>query len=163
MLSSAKRVVRPENPSAVISAVNRQLHACSPVDRYATLFYDVFDENTRTLHYANAGHNPAVIRRGGAVAWLEASARQSGFLPKPSIARRVQLYPGDLILAYTDGLVEATKTAGEEWSVEGLLGAVKRCRARQPEGIIEAVFAAFDEFSGNNQIDDATVLAVVVH
>ena len=41
----------PEDPAVVISAVNRQLHACSPADRYATLFYGVFDENTRTLHY----------------------------------------------------------------------------------------------------------------
>jgi sigma-B regulation protein RsbU (phosphoserine phosphatase) len=39
----------PEDPVAVASAVNHQLHACSPVDRYATLFYGVFDENTRTL------------------------------------------------------------------------------------------------------------------
>src|SRR5947207_3063643 len=65
----------PEDPAAVVTAVNRQLHACSPVDRYATLFYGVFDENTRTLHYVNAGHNPAmVIRRRGAIIWLEASA-----------------------------------------------------------------------------------------
>jgi sigma-B regulation protein RsbU (phosphoserine phosphatase) len=59
----------PEDPAAVVTAVNRQLHACSPVERYATLFYGLFDEHARTLHCVNAGHNPAVvIRRGGAVA-----------------------------------------------------------------------------------------------
>jgi sigma-B regulation protein RsbU (phosphoserine phosphatase) len=155
----------PEDPAAVVSAVNRQLHACSPVDRYATLFYGVFDEKTRTLHYVNAGHNPAVvIRRGGAVVWLEASAPPVGlFAETVYLARAIQLYPGDLMVAYTDGIVEATNTGGEEWGVEGLLAAVRRCRTRQPESIVEAAFAALDEFSGDNQTDDATILAALVH
>jgi sigma-B regulation protein RsbU (phosphoserine phosphatase) len=155
----------PEDPAAVVTAVNRQLHACSPLDRYATLFYGVFDENTRTLHYVNAGHNPAVvIRRGGAVTWLEASAPPVGFFAETVYeAQAVQLYPGDLIVAYTDGIVEATNTASEEWGLAGLLGAVKRCRTRQPESVVAAAFAAFDEFSGDNQTDDATILAALVH
>jgi sigma-B regulation protein RsbU (phosphoserine phosphatase) len=155
----------PEDPAAVVTAVNRQLHACSPVDRYATLFYGVFDENTRTLRYVNAGHNPAVaIRSGGAFTRLEACAPPVGLFAETVYqAQAVQLYPGDLIAAYTDGIVEATNTAGEEWRVEGLLAAVKRCRTRQPESIVEAAFAALDEFSGNNQTDDATILAALVH
>ena len=155
----------PEDPAAVVTAVNRQLHACSPVERYATLFYGVFDENRRTLHYVNAGHNPAVvIRRTGAVTWLEASAPPVGFFAESDYqAQAVQLYPGDLILAYTDGTVEGTNTASEEWGVESLLAAVKRCRTRQPESIVEAAFAALDKFSGDNQTDDATILAALVH
>jgi len=155
----------PEDPAAVVSAVNRQLHACSPADRYATLFYGVFDENTRTLHYVNAGHNPVmVIRRGGAVRWLEACAPPVGLFAETVYqAQAVQLFPGDLIVAYTDGFVEATNTASEEWGVEGLLGAVRRCRARQPESVVEAAFAALDEFSGDNQTDDATILAALVY
>jgi serine phosphatase RsbU (regulator of sigma subunit) len=60
-------------------------------------------------------------------------------------------------------MVEATKTASEEWGVEGLLAAVERCRTRQPESIVGATFAALDEFSGDNQTDDATILAALVH
>ena len=156
----------PEDPAAVVSAVNRQLHACSPVDRYATLFYGVFDENTRMLHYVNAGHNPAVvIRRGSAVAWLEASAPPVGlFAESVYDAQPIQLYPGDLIVAYTDGFVEATNTTGEEWGIEGFLAAVESCRVRQPETIVEAAFAALDEFSGEYiKTDDATILAALVH
>ena len=155
----------PEDPAAVVTAVNRQLHACSPVDRYATLFYSVFDENRRTLQYVSAGHNPAVvIRQGGAVTRLEACAPPAGLFAKTVYqAQVVQLYPGDLIVAYTDGIVEATNTAGEEWGVEGLLAALKRFRTRRPESIVEAAFAALDEFSGDNQTDDATILAALVH
>jgi len=155
----------PEDPAAVVTAVNRQLHACSPADRYATLFYGVCDENTRTLQYVNAGHNPTVvIRRDAAVTWLEASAPPVGFFAETVYqAQAVQLYPRDLIVTYTDGVVEATNTAAEEWRVDGLLAAVKCCRTRQPETIVEAAFAALDRFSGDNQTDDATILTALVH
>ena len=155
----------PEDPAAVVTAVNRQLHACSPVDRYATLFYGLFEENRRILHYVNAGHNPAlVIRRDGIVTRLDAGAPPVGLFAETVYrAQAVQLYAGDLMVAYTDGVVEATNREGEEWGVEGLLAAVKRCRTGQPESIVEAAFAAIDEFSGNNQTDDATILAALVH
>jgi len=155
----------PEDPSAVVTAVNRQLHACSPVDRYATLFHSVFDENTRTLHYVNAGHNPAVvIGHGGVVTWLEASAPPVGLFAETVYhAQAVQLCPGDLIVAYTDGFVEATNAAGEEWGVQGFIAALKRCSTWQPESIVEAAFAALDEFSSDSQTDDATIAAALVH
>ncbi len=76
-------------------------------------------------------------------------------------ARAVQLNAGDLIVAYTDGIVEATNTAGEEWGVLGLLAAVTCCQMCQPERIVQAAFAALDEFSGDNQADYATILAAV--
>lgn len=154
----------PDDPAAVVNAVNRQLHACSPVERYATLFYGVFDENSRTLQYVNAGHNPAVvIRRRGPDVWLEASAPPVGLFAESIYqANTVRLDAGDLILAYTDGFVEAVNPAGEEWGIEGLLSAVKRFPMRQPESVVEAAFAALDEFSGENQSDDATILAALV-
>ncbi len=54
--------------AAVLDLVNRQAHATALADRYVTLFYGVFDAQTRTLHYVNAGHNPPmVIRRDGSI------------------------------------------------------------------------------------------------
>jgi sigma-B regulation protein RsbU (phosphoserine phosphatase) len=154
----------PKDPAAVVSAVNRQLHACSPADRYATLFYGVFDEERWTLQYVNAGHNPVVvIGRSGAVVDLEACGPPVGlFADTVYQSHSIRLYPGDLMVAYTDGIVEATNTAGEEWGVEGLLGAVKGCRPRQPENVVDAAFAGLDVFSGGNQSDDATILAALV-
>jgi len=154
----------PSDVAAVVSAVNRQLYACSPVDRYATLFYGVFDENTCTLRYVNAGHHPAmVIRSDGAITWLEAGAPPVGFFADTVYeAREIQLHPGDLIISYTDGIVEATNTAGEEWGALGLSAAVACCQTRQPDRIVQAAFDALDEFSDNIQTDDATILAALV-
>lgn len=75
-------------------------------------------------------------------------------------ARALQLNRGDLIVAYTDGIVEAVNTAGEEY---GLLAAIAAGQIRQPDRIVQAAFAALDEFSGDSQTDDATVLAAVVN
>ena len=155
----------PDDPAAVVTAVNRQLHACSPVDRYATLFYGVFDEATRILHYVNAGHNPAMlIRESGPVTWLESGAPPVGFFADTVYrARAAALKPGDLIVAYTDGIVEATNMAGEEWGVNGLLAAIHRCPVRQPARIIQAAYTALDQFSDHTQNDDATILAALVY
>src|SRR5712664_1404818 len=68
--------------AAVLGAVNRQVHASSLSERYATLFYGVFDGATRTLRYVNAGHNPPmVIRRDGSVDWLETGGAPVGMFP----------------------------------------------------------------------------------
>ena len=154
----------PDDPAAVITAVNRQLHASSPTDRYASLFYGVFHEDTRTLRYVNAGHNPPMlVRRNGQTTWLEADAPPVGFFATTVYTTRtVQLRPGDLIVAWTDGVVEATNRDGEEWGVPGVLAAVATCPARKPESVVASVFTALDEFSGDRQTDDATVLAALV-
>jgi sigma-B regulation protein RsbU (phosphoserine phosphatase) len=49
--------------AAVVATVNRQVHASSPADRYATLFYGAFEGAFRTLRYVNAGHNPPILIR----------------------------------------------------------------------------------------------------
>src|ERR1700735_1345852 len=49
--------------AALFKVVNHQAYASSSEDRYATLFYGVFDGSTRTMRYVNAGHNPPVVMR----------------------------------------------------------------------------------------------------
>ena len=154
----------PGDAAAVVSAVNRQLFACSPTDRFATLFYGVFDEDTRRLEYVSAGHNPAlVIRSGGKVTLLEASGPPVGLFAESDYGvQAVRLSAGDLIVIYTDGVVEAANAAGEEWGVEGLVNAIRRRGTPEPASAVDCAFAAFDEFSGGKQTDDATIFAVLI-
>ena len=153
-----------DNAAAVVNAVNRQVHASSPADRYATLFYSVFEEDTRTLRYVNAGHNPPIVLSDGTITWLEDGGPPVGvFADSPYREGIVRLNPGDVIVAYTDGVVEAVNAAGEEWRVDGLIAAVSAGNMRQPDRIVEAAFAALNEFSRGRQTDDATILVAVVH
>jgi sigma-B regulation protein RsbU (phosphoserine phosphatase) len=152
--------------AAVLGAVNRQVYASSLADRYATLFYGVFDGATRTLRHVNAGHNPPMVIRGEdrPIAWLETGGPPVGMFPNFTYEEGVvQLDPGDLVLAYTDGVTEAMNPAGEEWGVEGLQRAATESKAHNADDMVEAIFASMDEFSRGRQTDDATVIVLRVH
>ncbi len=153
------------NVAAVVEAVNCQVHASSLAGRYATLFYGAFDGATRKLRYVNAGHNPPiVIRDDGSAIELESGGAPVGMFPDWTYDERVvRLNPGDLVLAYTDGVIEAANPAGEAWGVEGLQRAAMECRQQCAENIVQAIFTSMDEFSCGRQTDDATVAAVRVH
>lgn len=150
--------------AGAIGAVNRQVHASCAADRYATLFYGVFDEATRTLRYVNAGHNPPfVIHQDGSIERLEASGAPVGIFTDSTYEEGfTQLRSGDLVVAYTDGIVEAMNAAGEEWGTEGLLDAVTDVENQSPNEAVEAIFASLDKFSCGHQADDATVAVLRV-
>jgi sigma-B regulation protein RsbU (phosphoserine phosphatase) len=153
------------DPAAVLEAVNRQVHASSLPSRYATLFYGVFNGETRTLQYANAGHNPPiVIRRDGSVACLETGGVPLGLFAEWTCAEgTMRLYPGDVVVAYTDDVVEATDSAGAEWGIEGLQKAASAADADCADELVRAIFAALDAFTHGHPIDDATVVVLRVH
>ncbi len=150
--------------AAVLAVVNHQVHASSLADRFATLFYGVFDGTTSTLRYVNAGHNPPIVmRRDGSIERLETGGAPVGMFPQWTYEQgTVQLNPGDVVLAYTDGVVEALNSAGEEWGVEGFRNAAAESHARTADGIVHAIFQSMDRFSRGRQTDDATVMVLRV-
>ncbi|HEV2380243.1 MAG TPA: PP2C family protein-serine/threonine phosphatase [Terriglobia bacterium] len=150
--------------AALLGAVNRQVHASALADRYATLFYGVFDGATRRLRYVNAGHNPPmVIRRDGSIDWLETGGAPVGMFADSAYSEgTVQLHVGDLLLAYTDGVTETVNPAGEEWGIEGLRQAATASDAQSAREIVNAIFTSIDEFSRGRQTDDATLVVMRV-
>lgn len=153
--------------AALLKIVNIQAYASSLADRYATVFYGVFDLATRTLRYVNAGHNPPVVlRNDGSVHWLEPSGAPVGMFPDSNYQESVvQLNPGDLVIAYTDGVIEATNPGREEWGVQGLLKATAargRQRSTGAQDLVELIFNSMDDFSRGCQTDDATLAVLRV-
>jgi sigma-B regulation protein RsbU (phosphoserine phosphatase) len=150
---------------AALEAVNRQVYELSLADRYATLFYGVFDGATRTLRYVNAGHNPPmVIRRDGSIIWLETGGAPVGIFPSWTYEEgAVRLNRGDVVLAYTDGVIDAVNPDGEAWGIEGLQKVAVQSRAQCADDMVHAIFTAMDEFSRGCQTDDATVIALQAH
>lgn len=151
--------------AAIIDLVNRQVHATALADRYVTLFYGVFDARTRTLRYVNAGHNPPmVIRRDGSIDWLETGGAPIGIFSGWTYEEgEIQLNPGDLVVAYTDGVTEAVSPVGEQWGVESLRKTAAESLEQSPDDIVRTIFTAIDEFSRGRQTDDATVVVMRVH
>jgi len=100
-------------PAATLAAVNQQVHESSLADRYATFFYGVFDAETQTLCYVNAGHNPPMVqRRDGSVDWLNIGGAPLGLFSDSAYEEGyVRLRPGDLVIAYTDGVGGSSESA----------------------------------------------------
>jgi sigma-B regulation protein RsbU (phosphoserine phosphatase) len=90
---------------------------------YATFFCAAFEERTRRLRYINAGHNPPLVLRGGtgSIEELQTGDRVIGMFSQASYREAVvSLDPGDVLLAFTDGVTEAMNPNGEEFSIERL-------------------------------------------
>jgi sigma-B regulation protein RsbU (phosphoserine phosphatase) len=152
------------NLATALQAVNRQVYGSSLASRYATLFYGVVDEATRTLHYVNAGHNPPmVIRPDGSMIWLTAGGAPAGLFPDSVYEEgSIQLGSGDLILAYTDGVIESRSPSHCEWGTEGLRKAATESDAESAGAMVEAIMGSMDRFSHACQTDDATVAVIRV-
>jgi sigma-B regulation protein RsbU (phosphoserine phosphatase) len=148
-----------EYPGAVLGAVNRQLHTSSLADRFATLFYGVYDPSTRLLRYASAGHcRLMVIRRDGSLTWLDGTGFPLGLFTESIYEENaLRLCPGDSVIAYTDGVIEATNPLGVEWGVDGIKKAAVENKARRAEEVVNAIFESLDEYSQGQLSDDATV------
>ena len=149
---------------ALLKVVNHQAYMSSLADRYATIFYGVFDGTTRTLRYVNAGHNPpAMVRPNGSVHWLEVGGAPVGMFPDSQYEESiVQLNPGDLLIAYTDGVIEAANLEGEDWGVQGLLKATATLRPQGADDLVQSIFNSMDDFSKGCQTDDATLAVLRV-
>jgi phosphoserine phosphatase RsbU/P len=148
-----------DNLADLFRAVNVQACASSLADRYATLFYGVLNRVALTLRYVSAGHNPpAVVHRDGSLDWLEPTGAPVGLFPDATWHEEViHLHPGDLVLAYTDGVVEASSPAGQEWGIDGLLQAAKTRRVQSADELVRSILDSMDGFTGGVQTDDATV------
>ena len=156
-----------ENLATLLGIVNLQSYGSSLADRYATVFYGVFDRATRTLRYVNAGHTPPIVlRRDGSIDTLETGGAPVGMFPDSSYEEGVaQLDPNDVVIAYTDGVIEAENQSGEEWGVHGLLNAAA-ARARQgdenAEQLVRLILNSMDDFTQGYQMDDATLAVLRV-
>lgn len=146
--------------------VNRLLYDASDSNRYATFFYAELDCNSRTLHYVNGGHNPpAVLRREGD-AWkvfrLEDGGPVVGLLAGAAYKQQVlQLLPGDILLAFTDGISEAMNAAEDEWGEERMIAEAQAHAELNAAELMQCLFRAADAFAaGAPQHDDMTLVVL---
>ncbi len=134
---------------------------------FVTLFLALLDSQSRRVHYINAGHNPPVlVRVDGRVEELAEGGTVLGLLSGVSYNRaEAELWPGDILLLYTDGLAEANNSADEMFGTEGLVRSVQATRANgadpSPETIATRIMRDIEEFTGGEpKADDQTLVIV---
>lgn len=150
--------------AAVVKNVNRQLYRRSSPESFSTLVLNHFDADTMKLYYCNAGHHPPLVFSNGDVTGLTAGGTVVGLFENWDFeAGEVTLRPGDLIVYFTDGVVEAVNPDGEQFGTERLIELVRTNTFLTAEDIHALIVDQVFEWSGGTeQADDITVLCVKV-
>ncbi|HEV8385771.1 MAG TPA: SpoIIE family protein phosphatase [Candidatus Acidoferrales bacterium] len=146
----------------LVTRLNRHLFLNTSDDRYATLFYAVYDSSTRLLHYTNAGHLPPLLVAGERVQRLEDGGMVVGLFDDCTYEQGcVTVEPGSLLVGFSDGLTEPENVYGEQFGARRLAGEVVRHRHAAPERLAELLIAAAEEWGQSpEQADDMTVVVV---
>lgn len=149
-----------QNTGELVARLNRHLYLNTSEERYATFFYAVYDSSTRTLRYTNAGHFPPLYIAGERVTRLEEGGMVVGLFDNCSYQEgSIQVEPGSVLVAYSDGLIEPENVFGEEFGTERLLAIALRHREASPQTLAEALMRAAEEWAGApERADDMTVI-----
>lgn len=149
-----------EEPVKFLQSVNRLFYGNTIDSVYATLFFAEYDDKSQRLRYANCGHlSGLLVRRDQTVEWLASTGTVLGLFKEwvCSLDER-QLFPGDTLVLYTDGITESFHSDGEDFGEERLLAAVLRHADAEPEDLIQALVEEVRAFSPGEQRDDITVI-----
>lgn len=157
------------SPRRVLSQTNRFIHADTRREMFMSAILLHWDDETEKMVYSGAGHEyfihyksrertAEVIRAGGiALGLLKES---ENFFQDTTL----DWSPGDALILYTDGLIEACTSVGEPYGIDRLLKAVVEHGDKQAKELLEGIVSAVRAFTGNRpQKDDMSVVTVKLH
>ena len=145
-------------------AANMNRYACTNSQgglRFTTALLAEYDPVRRTIDYINAGHNNPILRRAsGQIERLDVGGLPFGIRPEVTYqTATVTLAPGDWLVIFTDGLVEAVNARSEEYGEPRLLAVLEVGKADEPAAMLKRLMSGLDLFVGNTpQHDDVTCM-----
>jgi sigma-B regulation protein RsbU (phosphoserine phosphatase) len=155
-----------KKPSEVISFANPIIANNSKTGMFVTLFYGVIDNETRTLTYVNAGHNPPIVLRKqtGEIEELSLTGVAVGALDDAEYEQQeLPLFTGDVIVLYTDGITEAVNDREEMYDVPRLMEIIRKSGDSSSQEIADEIIRSVFVFTGTQpQFDDITLMVVKV-
>lgn len=153
------------DPGAVLHEVNQLLQEDNDAAMFVTVFYGVYDPDSRRFHYSNGGHNsPLVVHADGSSAELPLTGGIAlGLLPDLDYDNNtVTLSPGDLIVLYTDGVTEAFDEQGNQFGTGRLQEVFAGAEPTDVKEANRSVFDAVEKFAGDTpQSDDITCVTLL--
>lgn len=148
------------SPGALLGLLNHQLYESTPPEKYATLFLGIYDGRSHQLTYSNGGHLPPIlISESGEVRRLEAGGTVVGLFDNMSYDEgAVEMHPGEVFVAYSDGVTEPENDFGE-FGDDRLIDLVRSNRHLPLPQISQIVTQAVDDWIGDKeQPDDVTLV-----
>ena len=147
-------------PGMLMTTLNYQLFRCTPLEKYATMFLACYDATRHELKYCNAGHPPPLIlRNDGSVYHCETSGTVVGLFDRATYEESTTvMQPGDILVAYSDGVTEPENEFGE-FGEERLIELMREHRREPLSHIADVITGAVaDWIGGAEQPDDVTVV-----
>ena len=160
-------VTEEESPSEVIKRLNQIFCHNINLTKFVTIFLARYDQESKTLHYCNAGHNPPLLfrpKRSQSVEWLDSTCAAIGLVEDFQFnGTQIALSSGDLLLLYTDGVTEALNPTEEEFGMERLAETVLRNSDTTSGELVAALRRSVQQFTNGRSLeDDTTILAARV-
>jgi sigma-B regulation protein RsbU (phosphoserine phosphatase) len=148
----------------LVSTLNRQLYATTGLEKYATFYFALWDEASNALTYTNAGHPAPLLLRGSEFETQDSNGTVVGAFPLARYEERtVSLRPGDLLVAYTDGITEPENAYGEMYGEERLRELLLKHGAADSSEIIARTMEAVVEWTGSSELQDDMTMIVARH
>ncbi len=151
-----------ESPAEILKNVNEQLCEGNEAELFVTVWLAVIEISTGRGLAANAGHEHPVLRRAGGRFELVEYRHSPAVAALEGVRFRehpFELYPGDTLFVYTDGVTEATNSRNELFGTGRMLAALNREPDASPDDLLKTVRRDIDAFVGDApQFDDITML-----
>ena len=161
----ALRIDAPRSPGTddLLRSFNKVVCQITGGNRFISLFYGKLCPRSRSLEYTNAGHNPPLlIRDGPGPIALDKGGPVLGVLLDADYERaKIDLHRGEVLVLYTDGVVEAENPAGEQYSTQRLVGIVSSHLQQSPAELIETIYASVSDFRETTVLADDLTLVVL--
>ncbi len=146
-------------------SLNRLISSDIPEDRFVTAVLGILDPENQTFEYVSAGHNPMLLLREDRIDQLESNGIPFGIYGVSGgyDVKKIHVEKGDIIVAYTDGIVEARSVEKCEYGLSRFIDVLKELRDFSPSDILGALITDVQNFSkGADQHDDVTTLIAKV-
>jgi serine phosphatase RsbU (regulator of sigma subunit) len=156
-----------ETPVELIKSLNGILHQYTEKQIFITLAAITIENDEGLLKYVRAGHSPLMVKRNGRV--IEMAPRgialgvaKSEIFDANCEEIEIQLQPGDLCFAYTDGFDEMRNTENIEFGIENIRKLIINTTSNQAQELIDSTLHHIKKFmNGTNQYDDLTLLSII--
>ncbi len=160
------RAAIARTPARLLRRVNQEIAALGDDGMFATLVYCIYDLESRSLVFTNAGHCVPLLRRGNRVFPLQAERAHTpplGVTPELDAGEaRVQLCSGDMLIMVSDGILEARDARGTEYGLSRLSRRIRTARGGA-EDVVKAILADLDSHAQDQaQGDDMTIVAMAI-
>jgi sigma-B regulation protein RsbU (phosphoserine phosphatase) len=153
---------RDSDIGGILASLNRHLSEDSRHRRFVTMFLAALDPRRHTLQFAAAGHSGYLFRRNGDIESLERTCPPLGVVDETVLScPESKLEPDDLLLIFTDGVVEATSPEGKPFGNDRALNNVAWARERTATDIVNVLHRAVLDFVGGKPlVDDMTIVVL---